>query len=111
MISKTEVSSCPHVNLRVAIVCVNQFCLLNRYLGVALETLSFFFLAPSQVLELLDKIYICNMVLKIISFNIANVKCSCYVIVYIIICLHIRPITKNIKYEDRDLLSNGPCNR
>ena len=42
MISKTEVGSCPHVNLRVAIVCVNQFCLLNRYLGVALETLSFF---------------------------------------------------------------------
>ena len=86
MISKTEVGSCPHVNLRVMIVCVNQFCLLNRYLGVALETLSFFFLAPSQVLELLDKIYICNMVLKIISYNIANVKCSCYVS-YVIVCV------------------------
>ena len=50
-----------------------------------METLSFFS-GTIAGLELLDKIYICNMVLKIISYNIANVKCSCfvsYVIVYV----------------------------
>ena len=63
-------------------VCVNQFCLLYRYSKVALEPMSIF-LAPSWALELLGKIYICHMVLKIISYNIANVKCSCHVIVYV----------------------------